>query len=95
LLLAVPFVFPSQQHYAFFMALPALAFVLAFFITQPVAAIRHRRFKFIVFGFIVLVFNLSLLAGAFQNWYNHFRILTYAAIALVFCLHPFCHRNGK
>lgn len=83
LLLLVPLIFPHQQHYAFFMCLPAVGWIFYQLIQK----------KFVVspwiLGFLILVFlcfNLSLWLGAFNKWYNHFKLVTFGGLALLFVL---------
>ncbi|MFN0032224.1 MAG: glycosyltransferase family 87 protein [Flavobacteriales bacterium] len=84
LMLAVPLIFPHQQHYAFLMSMPALAWML-------VALLQKDFFKtglryWIAFSCIVsvvIVFNLGLWLGAYSAWYNHYKILTYGALVLL------------
>ncbi len=85
LLLVVPLIFPHQQHYAFLMCLPALAWMILWMLRENAEGKKHRRMMlFMVFVF--LAFNLNLLFGAYTAYYNHFKIVTYGALFLMVLL---------
>jgi hypothetical protein len=82
LLLLVPLIFPHQQHYAFLMAMPAVAWIIYW----NIAEIRLGRFHWLILSFVFLIylaFNLSLLLGTYTAIYNHYKILTYGALLLI------------
>ena len=88
ILMLVPLIFPHQQHYAFFFILPAVIYVLYFLMVQYQARFTRfskRKFYFIaaLMTVIFLVCNSTIILGAFREYYDHFKILTYAALLLI------------
>lgn len=84
LLLLIPLIFPHQQQYAFLFIMPAVSFIFYFMIT----GYRHippLKFKWMIGGCIVsyLACNLALLLGEFNDYYDHFKILTYGALLII------------
>lgn len=85
LLLLIPLIFPHQQHYAFLFALPALTLCFYF----SVYSIKSKK-AIALLLIIALIYNLKLLLGVFNNYYEHFKIITYATLfLLVFILITF------
>jgi hypothetical protein len=82
-LLIIPLIAPHQQHYAFLFALPAIAYVAYFLLTQR---LKYSAWMWTVFIFALITFNLALWLGVFNAIYNHYKILTYGALALVMLL---------
>lgn len=77
----IPLIFPHQQHYAFFMMLPALVFIaFKWWNGALTSALKW------MFSIIIIVFNLSILLGAFNGIYNHYKIITIAALFLLWVL---------
>lgn len=84
LLLVVPLIFPHQQHYAFLMSFPAVAWIVYWLQENRE---RKNYVYYVVTAFLIyILFNLSMLLGVFIPWYNHFKILTYGALLLIFLL---------
>jgi hypothetical protein len=84
LLLLVPLIFPHQQCYAFLFIVPAECYVLYYlFVNRNL--MTAARFKLITGAMVViyLLGNLSLLLGEFQEYYDHFKIVTYGALSLI------------
>lgn len=79
MLLLIPLIFPHQQHYAFLFATPAFAIVL---LTEMISNKKHTIVIMLLI-LIYLTFNLKLLLGAFNSYYEHFKILTYSALLLI------------
>lgn len=84
----VPLIFPHQQHYAFFFILPAVIYVLYFLMMQYQSRFIHfskRKFysAAALMAVIFLVCNSTILLGTFREYYDHFKILTYAALLLI------------
>jgi hypothetical protein len=90
ILLIIPLIFPHQQHYAFLFAVPALSLLIYFFIkdTPP-----HPMLKALTI-FIAIVFNLKMILGIFNEYYNHFKIITWAALLLIAVL-AFVFKKSK
>lgn len=83
LFLVIPLIAPHQQHYAFLFALPALAYVTyGLFVHQS----NSKQGWWVAWVVVVLCFNLALWLGAFNAFYNHYKILTYGALLLVLLL---------
>lgn len=84
LMLIVPLIFPHQQHYAFLFCMPAMAVVVHFLLNPDSKTNSPLKYRFCwwITGVLFIVFNASLLAGAFNAWFNHYKILTYGALAL-------------
>lgn len=86
ILALVPLIFPHQQHYAFLFLLPAIIVVLYFVFFN--IEIQNRNQKIGIISILIVIylsFNLKVLLGEFNPYYEHFKILTYGAILLV-CL---------
>ena len=71
----IPLIFPHQQHYAFLLHMPAISILLY-------VAIHHRLNKIQMFGLVVLFlcFNLKILLGMWNEYYDHYKILTYGGL---------------
>lgn len=81
LLAVIPLIFPHQQHYAFLLMMPAIAYVLHRWMMGAI-----EKSTKVLFLIVVLVFNLSVLLGAFNSIYNHYKIITIAALFLLWVL---------
>jgi hypothetical protein len=84
LLLLIPLIFPHQQHYAFLFIVPSFAAILYYFILNFEA--MPRSFRQIIISSLVLIYlcsNLSVLLGEFNQYYEHFKLLTYGALLLI------------
>lgn len=92
--LLVPLIFPHQQQYAFYFLFPAvvyLSFYWNYFYDKVL--IKKNNFKFIlmlVYGFsLYFLTNCNLILGTFNEYYDHFKVLTYGTILfiplLMFC----------
>lgn len=86
--LLVPLIFPHQQQYAFYFIFPAvvyLSFYWNYFYDKVL--IKKKNFKFIlvlVYGFLLYFFtNCDLILGTFDEYYDHFKVLTYGAILFI------------
>lgn len=82
ILLVVPLIFPHQQHYAFLLALPAVLYLLAYFILS-----RHTRRTWMVekvlTALAVIGMNAAFLLGPYSDYYDHFKVLTWATLLLI------------
>lgn len=84
ILLLIPLIFPHQQHYAFLFAVPALAVIL-FYLLRDWSLI-HKTTRRMVIGLLVLIYlsaNLKILLGEFNNYYEHYKLLSYGALLLI------------
>lgn len=82
IMLAAVLIFPHQQHYAFFMATPAMAYVLLF---TCMTWRSENKARWMWAGLLLLIFwgfNSHFLLGALNWFWNHFKTLTYAALLL-------------
>lgn len=87
LLLLVPLIFPHQQHYAFLFAVPAFAVVFYFLVREySKPALTAWRATAFCAGLSFLLCSLKLLLGEFNNYYEHYKLLTYGALLLVVLL---------
>lgn len=90
LLLLVPLLFPHQQHYAFLFICPAFIFCI-YHLIQNKNTIPKIKFKIMstLSVIIYLMCNLKILLGEFNEYYEHYKILTYGALLLIVLL-AFC-----
>jgi hypothetical protein len=79
ILLIIPLIFPHQQYYAFLFAVPALSALIYFLIKDESP---HPMLKALII-FIAIIFNLKMILGLFDPYYNHFKIITWAALLLI------------
>lgn len=80
ILLLIPLIFPHQQHYAFLFAIPAFSLILYFIF------LNNAHSNKVIIGLtilIYLIFNLKLLLGVFNSYYEHYKIITYAALLII------------
>jgi hypothetical protein len=84
LLLLVPLIFPHQQHYAFLFICPAFIFCLYYFMRnrENLPALK-RNFLMVLGALIFIVSSLKLTLGVFNEYYEHFKLLTYSALLLI------------
>ncbi len=84
LLLLVPLIFPHQQDYAFLFIMPAVTYIIYYLITErrnlPVSNFR-LMVSIIVLSYLLC--NLTLLAGEYREYFDHFKILTYGALLII------------
>ncbi len=84
LLLLIPLIFPHQQHYAFLFAVPAFAVILLYLFTNKNSLTKTALLT--VSSLLILIylfFNLKILLGTFNAYYDHYKILTYGALFLI------------
>ena len=89
--LLIPLIFPHQQHYAFFMMMPASMYVIynVFILKTTTHKIDWKVLTVLIL--IYLLTNAHLLLGEFRKYYDHYKIITYGAllmIGLLACLKP-------
>ena len=84
LLLIIPLIFPHQQHYAFLFAVPAFAFVVYYLFNVHTSKWTNKQ-KLIaaLLTLVYLTTNLKILLGAYNRYYEHYKILTYGALLLI------------
>lgn len=85
ILLLAPLIFPHQQAYAFLFSLPAAAWTIQWLLTT-----KQPTFRFygvcIITSIVFLIFNSSILLGAYAAYYNHFKIVAYGGMFMILCL---------
>jgi hypothetical protein len=84
ILLIIPLIFPHQQHYAFLFSVPAFSIVL-YTLVINYTALKKGKIIFLsaLLTLIYLTVNLKILLGTFNNYYEHYKILTYGALLLI------------
>lgn len=84
ILCLIPLIFPHQQHYAFLFIMPAYSYALYYLFQfhDDISSFK-RLFAIVSLIIIYLLVNLKLLVGNFNEYYEHFKILTYGAIGLL------------
>ncbi len=82
LLMVVPLIFPHQQSYGFVFTAPAMACVLWVVMKQGVH-LKDVRWVQICLVLVFLLYSLKIILGEFNNYYDHFKILTYGALVLI------------
>ncbi|MEI6021806.1 MAG: hypothetical protein WCR21_11815, partial [Bacteroidota bacterium] len=83
-LLAIPIIFPHQQHYAFLFAVPAFAFAWYYFLNNKTNFTRKGRHVFIcLLGMSFVLCTIKIWLGEFNGYYEHYKILTYGALLLI------------
>ncbi|MCA0431419.1 MAG: DUF2029 domain-containing protein [Bacteroidetes bacterium] len=80
-LLLIPLIFPHQQHYAFVFCLPAAILICYYYLNVK----NKPLFFLLIISF--LCFNLKLILGEFNDYYEHFKLITYGALILMFLLY--------
>lgn len=86
LFLAAVLIFPHQQFYAFLLAFPSVIWILVKYLTAPDKKQKpFLQIKYLLI-FVLLCFNASLLLGVYNAWYQHYKIVTFGAFALVAAL---------
>jgi hypothetical protein len=91
LFIAIPLVFPHQQHYAFFLLLPAIIYLLYFgkiyYFSGKEEAQKKGKYMYLsamIFSFLLL--SSHFLVGAFREYYDHYKTLTYGVFILIITL---------
>jgi hypothetical protein len=84
--LLIPLIFPHQQHYAFFMMMPASMYVV--YNVFVLKVVKHRiDWKVLtVLILIYLLTNAHLLLGEFRKYYDHYKIITYGGLLMIVLL---------
>ncbi len=84
LLLVIPLIFPHQQHYAFIFSVPAFACVCLYLVMNYNELLSTERIVLLItLVFVYLCGNLRTILGEFNYLYEHYKILTYGALALI------------
>lgn len=80
LLAVTPLIFPHQQFYSYFMAIPAFVFVLEDFVRNYASTGVFRKILFVL---CFLLFSIYLLVGEWIPIYHHYKFLIYASFILI------------
>jgi hypothetical protein len=86
ILLIIPLIFPHQQHYAFLFIVPASAHIIHFLLSTENRKNRRMKRSFLVAGLLVVSFLLTssyLILGVYNNYYQHFKFVTWGALLLI------------
>jgi hypothetical protein len=87
LFLITPLIFPHQQHYAFFMIMPAVGYLVFYYIIMyrnNCDAIPSKKISlYLFFGLIFLLLNSHFLIGAYRDYFDYFKTLTYGVLLLI------------
>lgn len=87
ILLLIPLIFPHQQHYGFLFICPAFIFCLYYFIRRRKTLSKAKYYFMMITGILIyLLCNLKLILGNYNEYYEHFKILTYGALLLLILL---------
>jgi hypothetical protein len=87
ILMLIPLIFPHQQHYGFLFICPAFIFCLHYFIRNRKTLPKIKLYVMAATGIIIyLLCNLKLILGAYNEYYEHFKILTYGVLLLIVLL---------
>ena len=84
ILLLIPLIFPHQQHYAFLFMMPSIGLILFYLITNYNNMLIKTKIS--VYALLILIYlsaNLKLLLGVFNEYYEHFKVLTYGALLVI------------
>ena len=82
IVLLIPLIFPHQNKYCYFYLFPA-AYLFYYLFTIQAISKRKKIVTWSVLAFSFLCFNLYLLLGEFNAYYEHFKIITYGALVLI------------
>ena len=87
ILCLIPLIFPHQQHYAFLFIVPAYIYCIFYMLSYHNYMSLFKKYIVVTILFIIyLLVNLKLIFGNFNDYYEHFKILTYGAILLLILL---------
>jgi hypothetical protein len=87
ILLLIPLIFPHQQHYGFLFICPAFIFCLYYFLRNRKTFSKGKYYFMMSLGIVIyMLCNLKLILGNYNEYYEHFKILTYGALLLIILL---------
>lgn len=96
LLLLIPLIFPHQQHYNFLFICPAFIYCLYSFVRiRELLNIKIKYIYLCMFSIIYLLCNIKFIAGGFNEYFEHYKILTYGALLIIPILLFSRTDNGK
>lgn len=90
----IPLIFPHQQHYAFFFMFPAAVYLFYFLInnyytnpkTLDTTGLKKRNRLVAYLSIVFLLTSSHFILGTFNDYYDHFKTLTYGVIFFLFVL---------
>jgi hypothetical protein len=83
ILCIIPLIFPHQQHYAFLFMTPAYSYCIYYVLQFNSDFTMIKKYTVItMLSIIYILVNLKLIVGNYNQYYEHFKILTYGAILL-------------
>tara|TARA_R110001592_G_scaffold57323_2_gene174294 strand:+ start:1361 stop:2602 length:1242 start_codon:yes stop_codon:yes gene_type:complete len=83
--LAIPLIFPHQQHYAFYFAFPTITYILFYFFYHNFFNGQPTK-KYVVIALLFVIFfllNSHFILGAYRDLYDHYKTLTYGILMLI------------
>jgi hypothetical protein len=86
ILLITPLIFPHQQQYAFFFALPAviyILFVMKYLKKMTIYSSLKFNFLVLILGFIFILLNAHFYLGFMRNILDHYKLFTYGVLLLI------------
>lgn len=96
LCLLIPLIFPHQQYYAFFFIFPASTYLLFYLVYKYFnkrnndnsgSHLKTRKVAIIVsLSIAYFATSCHFILGEFNNYYDHYKVLTYGVILLVILL---------
>ena len=95
--IVIPLIFPHQQHYAFYMLFPAILYLVNYGSVYYFGLYKQekKKEKYIFVLSMILSFLLlssHFLLGAFREFYDHYKTLTYGVFLVILIL-AFCPPN--
>ncbi|MCW3076789.1 MAG: hypothetical protein JWO32_1398 [Bacteroidetes bacterium] len=81
-LMIIPLIFPHQQPYAFLFVIPAVCCILYYLFTHHISKNKKKLVQALLVV-VFLTFHLKLILGEFNNYYDHYKILTYGTLLLI------------
>ncbi len=92
----IPLLFPHQQFYAFLFIFPATTYLLFFlfnnYFLQKNKSKNKKALLIAALAIIYFLTNSHFILGVFNDYYQHFKTLTYGVLMLIIVL-AFCHPN--
>ena len=83
LLLCTILIFPHQRYYSMFMAMPAALWLVQFAVVRWRKEHGRGRIWLALWVLVYLLSNIDLLLGEFAAVYEHYKVMSFAVIALI------------
>jgi len=78
----IPMTFPHQQHYAFIFIIPLFSLLVAQLLMQKGEGRPWKKTGWYLLMIPALLWSLKLFLGEYNPWYEHYKLLTWAAFWL-------------